>query len=223
MTDSGGHLPLEQYGALGDGRSVALVGADGSIDWWCVPGMGSPPLFDRLLDADGGGFFAIRPCGDHKVTRHYRRDSNVLETVFTTKSGTARLVESLNSSLAGRLPWSKLARRLEGVDSRVVFKVVLRLSSVSPRSERNPNGDVLHVGTVVAMLHCSPNVQLTHADDGGMRARVVVSAGDRALLALVAVDDEPLVVPAVSAIDGRIECSDEAWRRWTQALAYDGG
>ena len=31
--DTGGWLALEQYAALGDGRSVALVGLDGSIDW----------------------------------------------------------------------------------------------------------------------------------------------------------------------------------------------
>ena len=46
---SNGYLPLEQYGALGDGRSVALSGIDGAIDWWCVPNMDTPPLFDRLL------------------------------------------------------------------------------------------------------------------------------------------------------------------------------
>ena len=50
-----GYLALEDYGALGDGRSVALSGADGSIDWWCVPNLDSPPLFDRLLDPEEGG------------------------------------------------------------------------------------------------------------------------------------------------------------------------
>ena len=56
--DTGGWLALEQYAALGDGRSVALVGLDGSIDWWCVPHMDSPPLFDRLLSPRTGGYFA---------------------------------------------------------------------------------------------------------------------------------------------------------------------
>jgi hypothetical protein len=56
-----GYLPLEQYAALGDGRSVALSGIDGSIDWWCVPNMDSPPLFDRLLDSENGGVFSLEP------------------------------------------------------------------------------------------------------------------------------------------------------------------
>lgn len=57
--DDGGGLLLEQYGARGDGRSVALIGLDGPIDWWCVPQMDSPPLFDRLLAPHSGGFFSI--------------------------------------------------------------------------------------------------------------------------------------------------------------------
>lgn len=56
-----GYLPLEQYAALGDGRSVALSGIDGAIDWWCVPNMDSPPLFDRLLNSENGGVFSIKP------------------------------------------------------------------------------------------------------------------------------------------------------------------
>ena len=120
-----GQLPLKLYGALGDGRSVALSGSDGSLDWWCVPHMDSPPLFDRLLDASGGGFFHIEPVGDYRVERAYVTDSNVLETRFVGDSGTALLVESLNSGPAGRLPWAELARRVEGISGTVEFKVIL--------------------------------------------------------------------------------------------------
>ncbi|QGZ67066.1 hypothetical protein FAZ98_35150 (plasmid) [Paraburkholderia acidisoli] len=121
--DADGFLPLAGYGVLGDGRSVALSGADGSIDWWCVPGMDSPPLFDRLLDAQRGGYYAISPAAPFEVERRYREDSNVLETVFTTSLGQATLVESLNSGAAGRQPWAELARRIEGVEGVVRFDV----------------------------------------------------------------------------------------------------
>ncbi|MGA1834736.1 trehalase-like domain-containing protein [Rhizobium wenxiniae] len=65
---SGGFLPLEHYAAIGEGRSVALVGADGSIDWWCAPDMGSPPLFNRLHDADGGRF-SLTPVEPFAIER----------------------------------------------------------------------------------------------------------------------------------------------------------
>ena len=58
---AGGFLSLEAYAALGEGRSVALSGADGSIDGWCCPNMDSPTLFDRLLNPADGGYFAIAP------------------------------------------------------------------------------------------------------------------------------------------------------------------
>ena len=64
-----GYLPLCAYAALGDGRSVALSGADGSIDWWCVPNLDSPPMFDRLLAEDVGGSFAITPVEPFSVER----------------------------------------------------------------------------------------------------------------------------------------------------------
>jgi GH15 family glucan-1,4-alpha-glucosidase len=121
-----GSLPLAAYGAIGDGRSVALSGADGSIDWWCVPGIDSPPLFDRLLDAANGGYFAVTPARRFTVERRYLPDSNVLETTFITSSGRAKLIESHNSSGAGRLPWAELARRIEGMEGTVQFDIVVR-------------------------------------------------------------------------------------------------
>ena len=106
---------LQDYAVLGDGRSVAVVGRDGSIDWWCVPNLDSPPLFEKILNGVDGGCFALTPVEPYAVQRRYRDNSNVLETTFTTATGVARLVESMNSGLAGRLPWNELARRVEGL------------------------------------------------------------------------------------------------------------
>ena len=85
-----GYVALEDYGVLGEGRTVALSALDGGIDWWCVPAIDAPPLFDRLLDPEGGRF-SITPTGSFTSTRRYRADSNVLETEFITATGRARL------------------------------------------------------------------------------------------------------------------------------------
>ena len=118
-----GYLPLQHYAAVGDGRSVALIGADGSLDWWCAPNFDSRPLFDRIIDGEKGGRFSITPIAPYSVERQYRTDSNVLETVFVTASGRAKMTESLNSGVSGRLPWCELARRIEGIGGAVDFEL----------------------------------------------------------------------------------------------------
>jgi hypothetical protein len=50
-----GFAPIGEYGMLGDGRSAALVAADGAIDWWTVPSMDAPPVFAAIPDPDIGG------------------------------------------------------------------------------------------------------------------------------------------------------------------------
>lgn len=220
-----GCWPIQDYAALGDGRSVALIAPDGSTDWWCVPNLDSPAMFDRLLQRDGGAF-VLRPEDAFTAERHYRPDSNVLETRIETATGAARLVESLNSSLAGRLPWTEFARRIECVSGTVRFRLRIRLGtfgdSVSPWLQPNPNGCIFHVGTVLGLLRLSGNFQLLHEADDDIEAVVTLAEGERAVAAILAGDDEPLGVPPIEEIDRRIDTSDQAWREWAAGLRYDG-
>ena len=221
-----GFAGLGDYAAIGEGRSVALIAPDGSIDWWCAPNLDSPPLFDRILDPHIGGFFQIEPVGEYQVQRHYREDSNVLETCFTTDSGSVRLTESLNSSLAGRLPWSELARRVEGLEGFVELKLHLRLGTMaetrSPWRGETQQGNVFHIGDLMAMLRTSDDVTITHLSDEAIAGRLTTSPGSQSLIALLASEKEPLAVPSLAAINDRIETSHTAWRDWVDHLSYDG-
>jgi GH15 family glucan-1,4-alpha-glucosidase len=88
-----GYLPLAAYGLVGDCRSAALVGSDGSVDWLCLPRFDSPSVFGRVLDARRGGHWQVAPVGDHRVEQRYRERSNILETVFTSAAGRVVLID----------------------------------------------------------------------------------------------------------------------------------
>ncbi len=220
-----GALPLRQYGALGDGRAVVLSGADGSIDWWCVPDMDSAPLFDRLLDEEHGGRFILQPDEAFSVERRYRDDSNVLKTVFTTESGRARLTESLNSGTAGRLPWAELARRIDGLEGTVRFKLTMKPGrcgdTANPYHAKVGDHVVFHVERVLGLFVHDAGVRCEWSDEG-VSGEAVVKAGERCVMAVVAGRDEPLVVPDIDEIDRRIDISDQAWRTWCEGVKYDG-
>lgn len=220
-----GYLALEQYGALGDGRTVALSGSDGSIDWWCVPNLDSPPLFDRLLDPEEGGRFSITPAEPFETERRYLPDSNVLETVFTTMSGRAKLTESINSGTAGRLPWAELARRIDGIEGSMRFDVEMRPGrrghAASPYQSQIGRHAVFHVGDVLGLLLHSGGVDVSRSDDSVIGAFDVV-AGQREIIAVIAGEGEPLVVPPIAEIDERIDISDAEWRVWAQRIDHNG-
>src|ERR1035437_1332378 len=84
---TGGVLPLGAYGLIGDCRSAALVGLDGSIDWCCLPRFDSPSLFGRLLDARNGGHWQLRPRGAYRAEQRYEDRTNILRTIFSTPTG----------------------------------------------------------------------------------------------------------------------------------------
>jgi GH15 family glucan-1,4-alpha-glucosidase len=93
------HRPIEDYAAIGNLHSVALIAPDGSIDWCCLPDFDSPSFFASLLDTARGGRFRIRPVGVPEGRSIYMDHTNVLETIFRTGSG--RLVLTDFMPIAG--------------------------------------------------------------------------------------------------------------------------
>src|SRR5919112_6560611 len=76
--------PISDYGLIGDMRTAALVGLNGSIDWCCLPRFDSGSVFASLLDTERGGTWAIHPEGRWTSSQRYLPRTNILETTFRT-------------------------------------------------------------------------------------------------------------------------------------------
>jgi GH15 family glucan-1,4-alpha-glucosidase len=87
------YKPISDYGVIGDMRSAALVGRDGSIDWLCLPRFDSPSVFAAILDDDKGGHFKLSPAGHHTSTQRYVPDTNILVTDFRNGAGSLSLTD----------------------------------------------------------------------------------------------------------------------------------
>ena len=126
MRRSDGYAPIESYASIGDGRTIALVSDDGRIDWFPVPDLDCPPIFGALLDSDRGGHLELAPVGRARCSREYLTGTNVLVATYTTDRGSVRVTDSLNSGVAGRLPWTELARRVDGLRGHVEMQWAVR-------------------------------------------------------------------------------------------------
>lgn len=223
--DEDGYADLRSYASIGDGRTVALVARDGRIDWLPLPHLNSMPVFAALVDAELGGHIALAPVGEHRVSRRYLPGTDLLETTVVTPTGTARITDALTVGLAGQLPWSELARRIDGVDGEVELEAQVipgtRLRTASPWVSHTVHGDVLRVDGLTLALR-------TLNDDGvdvgtdRISVRYRTAPGSRHLLGLVATDGEPLTLPDPEVIDRRLDLTQQVREEWTRAFPYDG-
>lgn len=224
--DVDGFAPIGGYAVVGDGRSVALVAADGDVDWWAPPQLDSPPAFAALLDPAAGGRVVLRPTGSWSVTsRRYVRHTNLVVTTYRTGSGRVRVTDSLNSGHAGSLPWTELARRVDGLDGTVEMTFTVQpgtgLGQWTPWTEADDRGPVLHAGELSVGVRVSDGVS-TSVDPRTVSATFTVAAGQRVVVAVVAAHAGPLFLPDIASIDARLDLTAASWRRWSTALTWEG-
>ena len=136
------YLPIAEHGVIGDLHTVALVGTDGTIDWYCCPRFDSPSVFGAILDVDKGGYFQIAPAdGEYKTKQLYLPDTNILYHPLPD-AGRRRRADGLHAdrpaARPGRAPAGALRAlrpRADAVPRRVPPAVRLR-----PRRARAGRG-----------------------------------------------------------------------------------
>ncbi|PCE16205.1 glycoside hydrolase [Microbacterium sp. SZ1] len=222
--------PIGSYAPIGDGRTVALIGEDGRVDWLPLPDITDLPVFARLLDDETGGCFELRPVGEFRSERRYIPDTNVLETTFTTDDGVVRVTDAMVSGVAGRMPWAELARRIDGVAGEVAMRWRVQpgssLQTASPWLERTEHGDVIRSGKTAFALTGFEHGPADPDPDAPLGAELTgsfaTSPGSRHLLSLAATHDEPLHLPDPYNVDDGIDRTIENWQHWSRVFSYDG-
>src|SRR4051812_29144109 len=220
-----GFAPIEDYAAIGDGRVLALVALDGSIDWLCVPEMDAPPIFSRLLDPEHGGCFVLQPKGDFQAKRWYADDSNVLETVFSTASGTVKIVDALLMDGGALLPWTQLVRKIEGLEGEV--ELVWRLQ-VRPRWGQTEATAEMREN--VALVEWDRDaIALVNYDCGDPKLKgpdvsgsLTIEAPRTAMLAALYFNDEPHAVPPRGELETLLARTRAYWETYAREIPYDG-
>ena len=220
-----GYVPIGDYAAIGDGRTVALIARDGSIDWLCLPDLDSPSVFAAVLDADRGGRFALQPEIPADIRRRYLPDTNVLETTFTTAQGVVQITDAM--ALPGRElgPTRELIRRVDCLAGQVPMRwhvtPAFGYGAARPGLGRRGRFPVAVAGPD-ALAVCSWDAGEAQIDEVAIFGRFEARASSSALIALCAAHQEPLVFPSRDGVERRLEATTAYWRRWAAHRAYDG-
>src|SRR3954471_23487143 len=204
MQSPDAYPPIGDYALIGDGRSAALVSRDGALDWLCWPRFDSSSIFAALLDTERGGRFRVRPTGAFRSERRYLPDTNVLETVFHTTSGTVALrdlmpVASEEDKRAALTPEHEVLRELEGLAGQVEIEVVYTPCPDYGRkhpelTSRGAFGLWCEVPGGALALHGDLPLQLV-PDSRSAYGTATIAAGECKHLSLVYSTDAPGVSP----------------------------
>ena len=225
---------IENHGIIGDLRTTALVGLDGTIDFMCWPRFDSPSVFASLLDDQRGGHFELEPLLDGcKHRQLYLSDTNVLLTRFLAAEGVAEISDFM--TVDGRAHQSdpgpeipqRLIRRVKAIRSTIRFRM-----RCAPRFDyaRAGHETTLESGTAVfrsagqdgAALRLHANVGL-QIDGDDATAAFELPAGESAFFIL---EDAGLGADDAAAspdyVATAFKDTSDYWRRWTARSSYRG-
>jgi GH15 family glucan-1,4-alpha-glucosidase len=222
------YRPIEDYALIGDCHGSALVASDGSIDWATLHRVDADPVFCRLLDADKGGYWSMRPRGDYTSTRAYLPGTNMLRTVFCTSAGSVAVTDfmpvgrKLDAAVHDYVHLNApawIVRRVEGLQGAIEMEMRYRPSRDFARRpvELVAADGAVHAGTEMPGLFSE---MAFHLEGDLATALLRVAVGERCdyVLAGNTVAGEP---PCQ-----RVEEFDSAtrafWEEWISYCRYRG-
>jgi GH15 family glucan-1,4-alpha-glucosidase len=232
------YLPIEDYAAIGNLRTVALVGRDGAIDWFCFPEFDSPSVFAGLLDADRGGTYRLSIDGgdeggaDERGEQRYVGDSNVIETVLMGSGGQLRIRDALPLSGditgCGRSRASPELIRVLRADGQVRVSLLwaprFDYGRATTRIQLGEGGFVASGAGKRLVLSGVPDGESTIESDerGGdsLWATFVLRAGEERAVAMAW---EGVPTSSIGRAKAKLEETVRVWERWANKEEETGG
>jgi GH15 family glucan-1,4-alpha-glucosidase len=221
------YLPIAEHGLIGDLRTAAMVGSDGSIDWFCCPRFDSPSVFGAILDNANGGHWTIAPTCPATARQFYAPDSNVLITRFLTDTGVVEVQDFMPLLRAHDADHQqRVVRRVICVRGTVPMAV-----QVSPRFDYGrlahrldaADGSLLRFEAGALRLHLHTSVPLSRDGEADARGEFTLSLGEEAAFVLEVLPDG--AEPAGSLphrVDELMIATLGFWRGWLRQSTYTG-
>jgi GH15 family glucan-1,4-alpha-glucosidase len=220
LDDRSRHVPIEDYGLLGDTRTAALVAPDGSLDWLCAPRFDGRPVFGRLIGGPAAGSFRLGPATPATViVRRYRADTATLETTWKTDAGRLILTEGMVAEVSGQLlPSTMLVRRLIAEDGPVPATISFdpRLGDRHriPRTRHRDAALVCTWSTMAIALRTTPATFV----EPGLPHTAIVTPGHPFTSVMTIADREPLVYVEPEAAWDALITDELHWRAWSRGI-----
>jgi GH15 family glucan-1,4-alpha-glucosidase len=217
------YLPIAEHGIIGDLHSAALVGTDGTIDWYCPGRFDAPSVFGSILDAERGGFFRLTPTRCEWTSKQlYVPDTNVLITRFLSQDGVGEVVDFMpvDDRLQGTHR-QRLVRRVLCVKGAMHFQADVEprfdYGRVTPEISVTDNGVVLASPDLTLSLSTAVPLERTAA---GIRAEFALDQGQSAAFVL----EQGEQSRPYSEDDARelFYGTVDYWLRWIAASRYQG-
>jgi GH15 family glucan-1,4-alpha-glucosidase len=222
------YQPIENYGIIGNMRTVALVGLDGSIDWYCYPHFDSPSVFGAILDEKRGGSYQI--CATGERVRHkqlYLPATNILITRFLLPEGIAELEDFMPVGVPPDSLWyHHLYRRVRCVRGTVRISLTCRPAFDYGRQPHQTllvaNGAIFNAACMTIGL--TGAVPLKADGEGGVTAEFTLEEGQsQAFILRVHESSECLpCAPSENEAEELFQTAVRFWRKWLSSCTYHG-
>ena len=219
------YQPVEHYGVIGNMRTAALIGQDGSLDWLCLPRFDGPSVFAAILDDQKGGFFKIAPATEAtRRKQYYWPDTNVLVTRFLHSDGIGEIDDFMPVG-EGTSEDDWLVRRVRVVRGTMTFSAECRPAFDYARAKHDTtvsehgarfDGPGLSLGL-------ASKVPLKRDGDAAV-GEFTLGEGESATFVLRTIpkDTHPGQCPGTEAAEEWFKSTVAYWQRWAAQCTYTG-